>query len=105
MKMASWPGAAVAALCWHGDINNESNGKGTSKSRKGKGRKNLRREAPRGGKKKLVTKYETTGANVHDSQVFDKLVDENDEAILADSAYLCEEAREHLLKCYCQDFI
>ena len=56
-------------------------------------------------KKKLVTKYETTGANVHDSQVFDKLVDENDEAVLADSAYLSEEAREHLLECNCQDFI
>ena len=42
---------------------------------------------------------------MHDSQVFDKLVDENDEAILADSPYLSEEAREHLLKCNCQDFI
>ena len=55
--------------------------------------------------KKLVTKYETTGANVHDSQVFDKLVDEKDEAILGDSAYLSEEARERLLECNCQDFI
>ena len=42
---------------------------------------------------------------MHDSQVFDKLVDENDEAVLADSAYLSEEAREHLLQCNCQDFI
>jgi|TARA_B110000444_G_scaffold240412_1_gene255746 IS5 family transposase len=41
-------------------------------------------------KKKLVTKYETTGANVHDSRLFDKLVDESDEAVLADSAYLSE---------------
>ena len=56
-------------------------------------------------KSKLVTKYETTGANVHDSQVFDKLVDKNDEAVLADSAYLSEEAREHLLECNCEDFI
>lgn len=56
-------------------------------------------------KRKLVTKYETTGANVHDSQVFEKLVDERDEAVLADSAYLSEEAREHLLKCDCEDFI
>jgi IS5 family transposase len=56
-------------------------------------------------KSKLVTKYETTGANVQDSQVFNKLVDENDEAVLADSAYLSEEARGHLLKCNCQDFI
>ena len=30
-------------------------------------------------KKKLVTKYETTGVNVHDSRMFDKLVDESDE--------------------------
>ena len=107
-------------------------GRKTSKSRKGKGRKDLRKEAQKGrqkdcdarwakknnethygyknhvkvdAKKKLVTKYETTGANVHDSQVFDKLVDENDEAVLADSAYLSEEAREHLLQCNCQDFI
>lgn len=56
-------------------------------------------------KKKLVTKYETTGANVHDLQVFDKLVDENDEAILADSAYLSEESRGHLIEYNCQDFI
>jgi hypothetical protein len=27
MKMSSWLGAAVAALYWHGDINNESKGK------------------------------------------------------------------------------
>ena len=37
--------------------------------------------------------------------MFDKLVDENDEAVLADSAYLSEEAREHLLECNCEDFI
>ena len=56
-------------------------------------------------KSKLVTKYETTEASVHDSRMFDKLVDESDEAVLADSAYLSEEAREHLLECNCQDFI
>ena len=37
--------------------------------------------------------------------MFDKLVDENDEAVLADSTYLSEEAREHLLECNCEDFI
>jgi IS5 family transposase len=42
---------------------------------------------------------------VHDSQVFKELVDEKDEAVLADSAYLSEEAREHLLECNCEDFI
>ena len=56
-------------------------------------------------KKKLVTDYKTTEANVHDSQVFKELVDEKDEAVLADSAYLSEEAREHLLECNCEDFI
>ena len=77
------------------------------RANQGRGKAGRIREGKRQGaaKKKLVTKYETTGANVHDSQVFDKLVDENDEAILADSAYLSEEAREHLLKCNCQDFI
>jgi IS5 family transposase len=42
---------------------------------------------------------------VHDSLVFNKLVDENNEAVLPDSAYLSEGKREHLLKCHCQDFI
>jgi hypothetical protein len=37
-----------------------------------------------------VTDYKTTEANVHDSQVFKELVDESD------SAYLSEEAREHI---------
>ena len=89
----------------------------TNKLRREKDRKGLKREAQKGGKKdcdarwakknnemhygyknlvkvdakkKLVTKYETTGANVHDSRLFDKLVDESDEAVLADSAYLSE---------------
>ena len=42
---------------------------------------------------------------MHNSRMFDKLVDESDEAVLADSAYLSEEEREHLLECNCQDFI
>ena len=49
-------------------------------------------------KSKLVMDFETTAANVHDSQMFKELVDEKDEAVLADSAYLSESAREHLLK-------
>lgn len=56
-------------------------------------------------KSKLVVKYASTAANVHDSQVFKDLVDEKDEAVFADSAYLSEEAREHLLQKDCQDFI
>jgi IS5 family transposase len=42
---------------------------------------------------------------MHYSQVFAKLVDEKDKAILANSAYLSEEARARLLECNCQDFI
>ena len=56
-------------------------------------------------KSKLVTKYATTPANVHDSKVFKDLVDQEDEAVFADSAYFSEEAREHLLENDCQDFI
>lgn len=56
-------------------------------------------------KSKLVIAYVTTSANVHDSQVFDQLVEDTDEAIFADSAYLSESSREHLLKKNCQDFI
>ena len=37
--------------------------------------------------------------------MFKELVDEKDEAVLADSGYLSESAREHLLKCDCEDFI
>jgi IS5 family transposase len=44
--------------------------------------------------KKLFTNYETTGANVGDSWIFDKLVVETDEAVLANSAYLSERQRE-----------
>ena len=56
-------------------------------------------------KSKLVLDYASTAANVHDSQVFEQLVDEKDEAVFADSAYLSESNREHLLKKDCQDFI
>jgi len=56
-------------------------------------------------KSKLVSGYVSTPANVHDSQVLDALVDTTDEALFADSAYLSESIREHLLKHDCQDFI
>ena len=42
---------------------------------------------------------------MHDSQVFDELIDEEDEAIFADSAYLSESNRQHLINKNCQDFI
>ena len=41
----------------------------------------------------------------YDSQVFEELIDDHDEAVFADSAYLSESNREHLLKKNCQDFI
>jgi transposase, IS5 family len=56
-------------------------------------------------KSKLITDYVGTSANVHDSQVFEELVGEEDEAVFADSAYLSESNREHLLAKNCQDFI
>ena len=42
---------------------------------------------------KLITKYEVTDASVHDSQVLDKLLDEDDEGktVHADSAYVGQE--------------
>lgn len=56
-------------------------------------------------KSKLVIDYATSSANVHDSQLFEQLVDEQDDALLADSAYSSQSNREHLLKNNCQDFI
>lgn len=56
-------------------------------------------------KSKLVIKSVTTSANVHDSQVFKELVDERDEAVLADSAYHSEEHEAHLLKINAQEFL
>jgi len=56
-------------------------------------------------KTKIVTGYKTTSAEVHDSQVFEELVEEGDTAVFADSAYLSEENQEHLIKTNCEDFI
>jgi IS5 family transposase len=54
---------------------------------------------------KLVSGYATTPASVHDSQVFEELIDKDDEAVFADSAYQSESRCEYLLKKYCQNFI
>lgn len=54
---------------------------------------------------KLASGYTTTPASVHDSQVFEELVNEEDEAIFADSAYQSESNCEYLLKKNCQNFI
>ena len=57
-------------------------------------------------KSKLIIGFATTSANVHDSQVFTQLVDENDEAIFADSAYLSDANEAYILnKCNAQDFV
>jgi len=56
-------------------------------------------------KSKLVSAYATTPASVHDSQVFEGLIDEDDKAVFADSAYQSEASEENLLKKHCQNFI
>jgi len=49
-------------------------------------------------KSKLIVKSETSSAAVHDSQVFKELLDEKDEAVLADSAYFSEENEAYVLE-------
>lgn len=57
-------------------------------------------------KTKLITAQVTTDASVHDSQTFKQLVNEEDERVLADSAYYSEEMEEYVLeKCNAEDFI
>lgn len=49
-------------------------------------------------KSKLIITAETTSAEVHDSQVFRRLLDEKDRAVLADSAYHSEETERYVLE-------
>ena len=57
-------------------------------------------------KTKLIIEQETTPANVHDSQVFKKIVNEKDERVMADSAYWSEEHEDYLLKeCDAEEFL
>jgi IS5 family transposase len=56
-------------------------------------------------KSKLIVCSSTTPASVHDSQVFEELLDEQDQAVLADSAYHSEEHEAQLLKLNAQDFL
>jgi transposase, IS5 family len=49
-------------------------------------------------KSKLIIKSETTSAEVHDSRVFEQLLDEKDQAVLADSAYYSEENERIVLE-------
>lgn len=56
-------------------------------------------------KTKLIMRAKTTPASVHDSQVFTALLDEKDQAVLADSAYHSEAHEEHLLALHAQEFL
>lgn len=56
-------------------------------------------------KSKLVVGYKSTTASVHDSQVLEELIDNEDEAVFADSAYKSEASDELLLEKNCQNFI
>ena len=56
-------------------------------------------------KTKLILQSTTTAAHVHDSQVFKDLLDECDQAVLADSAYHSAEHEAHLLKLNAQEFL
>lgn len=47
-------------------------------------------------KTKFITKYTVTDASVHDSQVFEDLIDENDNTVYADSAYASKETEVYL---------
>jgi IS5 family transposase len=56
-------------------------------------------------KNKLVLSYKSAAASVHDSQVLEDLIDDEDEAVFADSAYTSKSSDERLLKNSCQNFI
>jgi len=50
-------------------------------------------------KTKLITKFTTSSANVHDSQKFEELIDEEDNTVYADSAYASKTIKAHLDHC------
>jgi hypothetical protein len=56
-------------------------------------------------KARLILKSKTTPASVHDSQVFKELLDQKDQAVLADSAYHRTEQEAHLIKLIEQEFL
>ena len=56
-------------------------------------------------KTKLILAAATTPASVHDSQVFEELLDERDQAVLADSAYHSAEHEAHLIQLNAQEFL
>lgn len=56
-------------------------------------------------KTKLILKATTTPASVHDSQVFEELLDDKDQAVLADSAYHSAEHEACLIQINAQEFL
>jgi transposase, IS5 family len=56
-------------------------------------------------KTKFIDTHATTPASVHDSQVFQGLVDVSDQRVLADSAYHSQEHEEYLLACDAEEFL
>jgi IS5 family transposase len=47
---------------------------------------------------KMIVNYETTPANVHDSQVYSDLMDEKDKQAYADSAYINQEVPNNIIQ-------
>ena len=56
-------------------------------------------------KTKLIISAATTPASVHDSQVFEELLDEKDNAVLTDSAYHSEAHEACLIRINAQEFL
>jgi IS5 family transposase len=56
-------------------------------------------------KTKFILKAATTAAHVHDSQVFEALLDQQDQAVLADSAYHSEAHEARLMEINAQEFL
>lgn len=56
-------------------------------------------------KTKLILTSKTTSASVHDSQVFEELLDDQDQAVLADSAYHSAEHETHLIALNAEEFL
>ena len=56
-------------------------------------------------KTKFILTATTTPAHVHDSQVFEQLLDDKDQAVLADSAYHSEAHEAHLIKLNAREFL
>lgn len=56
-------------------------------------------------KTKFILRGKTTPAQVHDSRVFEELLDGKDQAVLADSAYHSEEHEACLLQIDAQEFL